>query len=103
MRKALQMGCKLIIAHVGTLGVATDLDSTLDPKPQVPCFDLVLRILREKQWDGRVWSDISAITLMNRMKYCHQIIASSDIHHKLIYGSGISPSFVLVVCVLFFD
>ncbi|RLA05960.1 MAG: amidohydrolase [Gammaproteobacteria bacterium] len=85
-RRALDRGVKVIMAHVASLGTSIDLD---DPeKRQVSNFDLFLRLLDEKKYEGLLFGDISAITQANRLPVpLAGIIERGDLHSRLVNGS----------------
>ena len=87
LRKALEKGCKVIMAHCATMGKNRDLDFKGEPKPLVENFDLFLRMMEEKKYEGLLFADISAITQFNRMKYISKLLEKKEFHHRLVNGS----------------
>ncbi len=85
-RRALDRGVKVIMAHVASLGTSIDLD---DPeKREVSNFDLFLRLMDEKKYEGLLFGDISAITQANRLPIpLAGIIERGDLHSRLVNGS----------------
>jgi len=85
-RRALDRGVKVIMAHVASLGTSIDLD---DPeKKEVSNFDLFLRLMDEKKYEGLLFGDISAITQANRLPVpLAAIIERKDLHSRLVNGS----------------
>jgi predicted TIM-barrel fold metal-dependent hydrolase len=86
LRRALDHGVKTIVAHCAGLGDNEDLD---DPaKRRVHNFQLFMRLLEDKRYDGLVFGDISAMTQYNRIgEPLATVIAREDIHHRLVNGS----------------
>src|SRR3989442_9661114 len=86
LRRALDHGVKVIIAHCAGLGDNEDLD---DPKRQrVPNFDLFLRLMSEKRYEGLLFADISAMTQYNRIgRPLTTILQREDLHERLVNGS----------------
>lgn len=86
LRRALDHGVKVIVAHCAGLGENEDLD---DPsKKRVPNFNLFLRLMNEKRYDGLVFGDISAMTQFNRAgKPLATILESESLHERLVNGS----------------
>jgi mannonate dehydratase len=74
------------MAHVASLGTGIDLD---DPEErEVSNFDLFLRLMDEKKYEGLLYGEISAITLANRLPLpLATIIERSDLHSRLVNGS----------------
>ena len=86
LRRALDHGVKVIVAHCAGLGSNEDLDSK-DRKP-VHNFDLFLRLMDEKRYEGLVFGEISAMTQFNRLgKPLLTILARDDLHARLVNGS----------------
>jgi len=85
-RRALDRGVKVIMAHVAALGMGIDLD---DPEAgEVSNFDLFLRLMDEKKYEGLLYGEISAITLANRLPLpLATIIERRDLHPRLVNGS----------------
>lgn len=63
LRRPLDLGVKVIIAHCASLGRNEDLDH---PGVQAENFDLFLRLMGEERYRGLLFADISALTQMNR-------------------------------------
>ena len=86
LRRALDHGVKVIIAHCAGLGDNEDLD---DPKRRrVPNFDLFLRLMSEKRYEGLLFADISAMTQYNRIgRPLTTILQREDLHERLVNGS----------------
>jgi predicted TIM-barrel fold metal-dependent hydrolase len=85
-RRALDRGVKVIMAHVASLGKGVDLD---DPEErEVSNFDLFLRLMDEKKYEGLLYGEISAITQANRLpRPLATIIERRDLHSRLVNGS----------------
>jgi uncharacterized protein len=86
LRRALDHGVKVIVAHCAGLGDNQDLD-TPDQK-RVPNFDLFMRLMDEKRYEGLVFGEISAMTQFNRIgKPLTTILEREDLHERLVNGS----------------
>lgn len=86
LRRALDQGVKVIVAHCAGLGTNEDLDSR--DKRQVTNFDLFMRLMAEKRYEGLVFGEISAMTQFNRIgKPLTTMLAREDLHERLINGS----------------
>jgi len=87
LRRALDHGVRVIIAHCATMGSGTDLDRG-PHGPRVPYFDLFTRLMDDARYEGRVFGDISAVTQVNRFGAPVRIlIERDDWHGRLLYGS----------------
>ena len=86
LRRALDAGVKVIVAHCAGLGDNEDLD---DPqRRRIHNFDLFLRLMDEKRYEGLVFADISAMTQFNRMlRPLATILKRDDLHERLVNGS----------------
>ncbi len=86
LRKPLECGVKVIVAHCAGLGHNSDLESQ-HPTTQHN-FDLFLRLMNEKKYEGLLFADISAMTQYNRVGAPLQtILEREDLHHRLVNGS----------------
>ena len=86
LRKPLDCGVRVIIAHCASSGVNTDLD---DPqKRKVHNFDLFLRLMDEDRYRELLFADISGVIQFNRMdKALANLLKRKDLHARLINGS----------------
>ena len=86
LRRALDHGVKVIVAHCAGLGTNEDLDSR--NREQRDNFDLFLRLMDEKRYEGLVFGEISAMTQFNRSgKPLRTILEREDLHERLVNGS----------------
>jgi predicted TIM-barrel fold metal-dependent hydrolase len=86
LRRALEHGVKVIVAHCAGLGDNEDLDDR--DRKRVPNFDLFLRLMREKRYEGLLFADISAMTQYNRAGHpLRTILEREDLHERLVNGS----------------
>ena len=98
LRRALDHGVKVIVAHCGSLGTGVDLDRG-PGGPQVENFELFARLMDEPRYEGRLFGDISAITQLNRLgKPLETVLRREDWHSRLLNGSdfplpGVMPLF----------
>jgi mannonate dehydratase len=88
LRRALEHGARVVIAHAASWGSNTDLDAGGERGPQVPSFDLAVRMLREPRFRGRLFADVSAIASVNRCGApLRALLLADDLHDRLLYGS----------------
>jgi predicted TIM-barrel fold metal-dependent hydrolase len=86
LRRALDRGVKVIVAHCAGLGLGEDLDSP--NREMLPNFDLFMRLMGEKKYEGLLFADISAVTQHNRLGPALAVLLErSDLHHRLVNGS----------------
>ncbi len=86
LRKALEMGVMVVIAHCASSGQNPDLDRP--GKEKTDNFLLFLRLMDEDAYKNNLFGDISGITQVNR---CHKplrtLLERQDLHPRLINGS----------------
>ncbi|ATG89310.1 amidohydrolase family protein [Methylomonas koyamae] len=83
LRRALEAGVRVVIAHCATLGHDVDEDGR-----EVRSFDLFAKLMADKQWQGRLFGDISAIVLRNRdPEVVKTLLVETGWHDRLLYGS----------------
>ena len=76
----------MIVAHCAGLGTNEDLDSK--DRKQCDNFDLFLRLMDEKRYEGLVFGEISAMTQFNRSgKPLRTMLRREDLHERLVNGS----------------
>jgi len=85
LRRALDHGVKVVVAHCAGLGTNEDLDSK--DRKQVDNFDLFLRLMDEKRYEGLVFGEISAMTQFNRSEKLRTILEREDLHERIVNGS----------------
>lgn len=86
LRRALDHGVKVIVAHCAGLGTNEDLDSK--DRSHVDNFDLFLRLMDDKRYEGLVFGEISAMTQFNRSgKPLRTMLAREDLHDRVVNGS----------------
>ncbi|HET8674644.1 MAG TPA: amidohydrolase family protein [Blastocatellia bacterium] len=86
LRRALDRGVKVIVAHCAGLGLGEDLDSP--NREMIQNFDLFMRLMGEKKYEGLLFADISAVTQHNRLGPALAVLLErSDLHHRLVNGS----------------
>jgi predicted TIM-barrel fold metal-dependent hydrolase len=86
LRRPLEHGVRVIAAHCAGLGSNPDLDHP--DRPRVPNFDLLMRLMDDKRYDGLLFGDISAMTQRNRLGApLSTILAREDLQARLVNGS----------------
>ena len=87
LRRALEHGVSIIFAHCASLGESVDLDNGPNG-PMVSNLELFYRLMADKNYQGRVYGDVSAITQINRNKAdIEAIYTRTEWHANLINGS----------------
>jgi mannonate dehydratase len=99
VRHLLAHGTRVVVAHCASLGQAQDTDQP--SAPARPAFELFTRLMDEREWEGRLLADISAVFQRNRKPAVWQaVLQRQDWHHRLLHGSdyplpGLMPLFSL--------
>ena len=98
MRRALDAGVRVVIAHCASMGQDRDTDAGPNG-PLLDSFLLFSRLMDEKRYEKNLFGDISAMTQVNRAgPALVQVIERSEWHARLLNGSdyplpGVMPVF----------
>ncbi len=98
LRKPLEHGVKVIVAHCATMGSNQDIDKGANGK-EIENYDLFARLMSEPRYEGQLYGDISAVPQVNRYgPALVDIIQRQEWHHRLLNGSdfplpGVMPIF----------
>lgn len=84
LRRALDQGVSVIMAHCASDGYDEDLDNG---NKAVKSFDLFARLMDKPDYQHSVFGEISAITLMNHAWAIKPLLERTDWHSRLINGS----------------
>jgi predicted TIM-barrel fold metal-dependent hydrolase len=97
LRRALDAGVRVVVAHCASMGEDRDTDKGPNG-PLVESFILFSRLFDEKRYEKNLFADISALTQTRRARYLSTVIEREDWHARLLNGSdyplpGIMPIF----------
>ena len=85
LRRALDAGVKVIMAHCASRGQSDDLDQ---PGTRADSFDLFLRMMDDPRYRGLLFADISALTQWNRLpRPLLEVLRRPDLQARLVNGS----------------
>ena len=86
LRRPLDHGVKVIVAHCASLGDDIDLD---DPeRRRVSSFELFLRLLDDPRYDGLLYGGLSAVTQFNRFpQVLATLLERDDLATRFVHGS----------------
>jgi predicted TIM-barrel fold metal-dependent hydrolase len=85
LRRPLDLGVKVIMAHCASAGRNADLDH---PGVEADNFDLFLRLMATDRYRGLLFADISALTQLNRTsQHILELIRRPELHDRLVNGS----------------
>lgn len=87
LRRPLERGVTTVVAHCASLGTNPDLDQG-EAGPPTDNFDLFKRLMLEPQWKGRLWGEVSAMTIVNRVgRPLREAMENPELSARLINGS----------------
>lgn len=85
LRTPLDLGVKIIAAHVASEGLNVDFESP--NKKKIPNYDLLIRLMKEDKYKSLLFADISAISGFKRIPFVPSMLSSTYLHSNFIYGS----------------
>jgi mannonate dehydratase len=100
LRRPLDHGIRVSVAHCASLGNGPDLDAGANGRKR-PSFELFARLMDEPKYEGLLFGEISAVTQVNRINNAlAQVVRRQDWSSRLLNGSdyplpGILPLFSL--------
>jgi mannonate dehydratase len=87
LRRALEHGVRVVVAHCASLGQDRDTDRGANG-PAIDSFELFARLMAEPRYAGRLYGDISAMTQSARAGAAlAHVIRQEDWHARLLNGS----------------
>jgi uncharacterized protein len=97
LRRPLERGVRVVVAHCASLGVDVDLDKGAKGG-EVECFQLFERLMASREFEGRLFGDISALPQTNRFTYLERVLKHREWASRLLNGSdyplpGVFPLF----------
>lgn len=85
LRRAMDAGVRVVLAHCASDGEDEDLDDIT--KPKVKSFELFARLMDDPKYNGLVFGEISALTLFNHAWALKPILEKTAWHGRLLNGS----------------
>lgn len=87
LRRALELGVRVVMAHCATVGEDEDTDQG-SAGVRVSSFSIFTRMMDDDCYRNVLFGDISAIILRNRrLEVLRTVIERSDWHDRLLYGT----------------
>jgi mannonate dehydratase len=87
LRRALDAGVRVVVAHCASMGEDRDLDRGAHG-PRLPSFELFARLMDEPRYAKLIFGDLSAMTQTNRAgSALARVLARADWHARLLNGS----------------
>lgn len=91
LRRPLDAGVRVVVAHCASLGKSQDLDAAPDASgahPRVSSYELFRRLAADERYRGRVLGDVSAMTQFNRCGApLAETLRDAALHPSLVNGS----------------
>lgn len=85
LRRPLDAGVKVVVAHAASLGTSEDLDK---PGTYVDNFQLFLKLMQEERSKDLLHADFSAMAQYNRCgEPLREMLTREELHARLIHGS----------------
>lgn len=100
LRRPLEQGVRVVVAHCASLGSSRDLDPG-SRRGRVDNFELFLRLMGEARYRDLLFGEISGITQINRLQNrLEHLLGDADLQRRLVNGSdyplpGVLPLFSL--------
>ena len=97
LRRPLERGVRVVVAHCASMGRDIDLDKGANAS-EAECFNLFERLMATRDFEGRLFGDISALPQTNRFAYLEPILKHREWVGRLLNGSdyplpGVFPLF----------
>lgn len=88
LRRALDQGVRVVVAHCASFGSAEDLDRPDGERRQEQAFDLFMRLFADPRYEANLFADISALPMLNRSpRVLRQLLSAGELHPRLVHGS----------------
>lgn len=85
LRLPLDLGLKVVIAHMASRGPCLDYDNN---NAKIDCSKLFWRLFDEKKYEKNLFSESSSLLIYERIgEPLNELIEREDIHHRIGYGS----------------
>lgn len=86
LRRALDHGVRVVVAHCATMGEDRDLDQG-ENGSMTESFLLFARLMEDHRYEKTLYADISAVTQINRAHYVRPLLERREWHPRLLNGS----------------
>jgi len=83
LKPALDMGLKIIISHMASLGECKNEKGLPDQ-----CFEVFWRLFNDKKYEDQLFSDLSGTVIYTRIgKPINELISNPKLQDRIVYGS----------------
>jgi len=87
VKRALEHGVKVVVAHAASLGIVEDLSATPE-RLKMRAFDAFMRLFTDPKYEKLLYADISAVTQFHRYEIAlRELLRARDLHPRLVNGS----------------
>ena len=99
LRRALEQGVRVIVAHCASLGTVTDFRRGGKLATNTSAFQIFMDMMRNPAYEDLLYGDLAATTQINRApEALKTLLLAEQLHHRLLNGSdypliGIVPLF----------
>ncbi len=88
LRRAIEAGVRVVVAHCASTGVGEDLDAPGRGRRLVPNFDLFRRLFADRGYERTLFADVSALIQVNRCERpLRELLLAPEMHGRLVNGS----------------
>lgn len=88
LRRALDLGVKVIVAHGASLGTDLDLDAPELNRPRVSSQELLFRMMEHPDHRELLFADLSAVCQANRCgEPLRKLLRRTELHPRFVNGS----------------
>jgi mannonate dehydratase len=86
LRRALDAGVRVIVAHCASMGSFPDADS--DDAREAASFDLFMRLFTDPRYESNLYADISTLAQVHHgTRPLQELLKAPELHDRLLYGS----------------
>lgn len=87
LKRALDAGVRVIVAHCASMGQAFDLERG-DGSASVETFGLFMRMMAMPRYEGLLFGGLSATPFVNRApEVLRELLEAQSLHERLVYSS----------------
>lgn len=87
LRRALDLGVKVVVAHSASLGLVEDFAAAPD-RVKMRAFDAFMRLFTDSRYEKNLFADVSAVTQFHRYEVAlRELLIAKDLHPRLVNGS----------------